>query len=253
MRDKAENPMEINAQGIYYKDLNDMIRKAVGSGEENFILRNVNGQRYIADGISKKISMEVYGVPGQDLGAFMKGPRVVVHGNAQDGVGNTMDVGKIVVEGMAGDVVGYGMRGGRIHIKSDVGYRVGIHMKAYQDKIPVIVIGGKAGDFLGEYMAGGVIILLGMFSQDAAKPIAGIFMGTGMHGGVIYVRGEVDPHQLGFGLIPKELDGEDQKSLKMYLKEYCEDLDIDLRKVFSVPFKKVVPFSHRPYGNIYAY
>ena len=42
------------------------------------------------------------------------------------------------------------MRGGEIFIKGDVGYRVGIHMKAYLDHQPKIVVGGKAGDFLGE-------------------------------------------------------------------------------------------------------
>ena len=54
------------------------------------------------------------------------------------------------------------MRGGEIYVKGNVGWRSGIHMKSYLEKFPVIVIGGKAGDFLGEYMAGGIIILLGL-------------------------------------------------------------------------------------------
>lgn len=135
--------MEIDARGIYYKDLNKMIRDAVEKGERSFVLRNVNGQRYIADGIEKKIKIDIYGTPGQDMAAFMKGPEIRVNGNAQDGLGNTMDNGKIVVDGLAGDIVGYAMRGGRIYIKGDVGYRVGIHMKAYKEKIPLIIIGGK--------------------------------------------------------------------------------------------------------------
>lgn len=245
--------MEIDAQSLYYKDLNDKIRKAVAGGEKEFILRNINGQRYIADGLDQEVNIEIYGVPGQDLAAFMKGPHVIVHDNVQDGIGNTMDAGKVIVKGMAGDVVGYGMRGGKIHVKGDVGYRVGIHMKAYRSKVPVIIIGGKAGDFLGEYMAGGVIILLGMYTRYPERPMAGIFLGTGMHGGVIYIRGEVESHQLGVGLTPKELDNEDEKKLKGYLEEYCNDFDLDLEEVLSRPFKKVVPFSHRPYGNMYAY
>ena len=60
------------------------------------------------------------------------------------------------------------MRGGRVHILKDVGYRVGIHMKSYNDNKPVLVAGGNAGDFFGEYMAGGVLILLGMFSDNPA-------------------------------------------------------------------------------------
>mgnify|MGYP002508363490 CR=1 FL=1 len=44
----------------------------------------------------------------------------------------------------------------------NAGYRAGIHMKAYKDKVPVMVIGGTAGSFLGEYQAGGVIVVLGL-------------------------------------------------------------------------------------------
>ena len=35
-------------------------------------------------------------------------------------------------------------------------------MKAYRNSFPVIVIGGCTGDFLGEYMAGGLIVVLGL-------------------------------------------------------------------------------------------
>ncbi len=246
--------MEIDARGIYYRDLNKMIRTAVADGERRVILKNVNGHRYLADGIEKKIRMDIYGTPGQDMAAFMKGPEIVVHGNAQDGVGNTMDDGKVAIEGMAGDIVGYGMRGGRIYIRGDVGYRVGIHMKAYKEKVPVIVIGGKAGDFLGEYMAGGVIILLGMFGADRnGRPPAGNFLGTGMHGGAIYVRGEVEPHRLGVGLKPGEATAEDMKAIRSYLKEFCQTFDLDLKDILGEKFYKIAPATHRPYGNMYAY
>lgn len=35
-------------------------------------------------------------------------------------------------------------------------------MKAYEEKVPVMVIGGSVGSFLGEYQAGGRIIVLGL-------------------------------------------------------------------------------------------
>jgi len=60
-------------------------------------------------------------------------------------------------------------------------------MKEYMEKKPIIVIGGKAGAFLGEYMAGGTIILLGIDIDDP-KNIVGSYCGTGMHGGTIYSR-----------------------------------------------------------------
>ena len=73
-----------------------------------------------------------------------------------------MNAGEIVVHGRCGDAAGYGMRGGRILIRDDVGYRAGIHMKAYENHEPVLVIGADAGSFLGEYLAGGLILVLGI-------------------------------------------------------------------------------------------
>ncbi|MCG7849336.1 MAG: hypothetical protein MIO93_09190 [ANME-2 cluster archaeon] len=78
-------------------------------------------------------------------------------------------------------------------------------MKEYKTQVPVIVPGGCAGDFYGEYMAGGVMILLGLGAGED-KPIAGDYLGTGMHDGVIFLRGEVEKHQLGAEVAVMELD-----------------------------------------------
>ena len=61
-------------------------------------------------------------------------------------------------------------------------------MKAYKEKAPVMVIGGTAGSFLGEYQAGGVIVVLGLEAKD--KKIVGFFPCTGMHGGKMFLRSE---------------------------------------------------------------
>ena len=125
----------------------------------------------------------------------MDGPEIEVHSNGQDSIGNTMNAGKVIIHGHAGDVIGYAMRGGKIFIKGDVGYRVGIHMKSYKDNVPYIVIGGCASNFFGEYMAGGVMVLLGIGNDG--QPVAGDYVGAGMHGGMIYVRGDIDDRYLG--------------------------------------------------------
>jgi glutamate synthase domain-containing protein 3 len=241
----------LDASGTYYRQLNEQIREAVVDGATNIVLKNVNGQRYIAGALEGDLNFEIQGVPGQDLCSFMRGPKVRVKANAQDGVGNTMDDGTIIIEGLAGDVVGYAMRGGKIFIKGDVGYRVGIHMKAYMEKLPVIVIGGKAGDFLGEYMAGGILLLLGMFSDKPTEPIAGRSLGTGMHGGVIYVRGEVPKEQIGPGLSAQPIDDADKAVIEGLVKEYARELDLDAKEILAADFVKIKPFSHRPYGNLY--
>ncbi len=246
--------MRIDATGLHYRDLNRSIREAIRRGEVRFELVGVNGQRYIADGLEGEVELRIYGTPGQDLAAFMNGPMVWVHGNAQDGVGNTMDAGKITVRGMAGDVVGYGMRGGVIHILGDVGYRVGIHMKSYKDKVPLIVVGGKAGDFLGEYMAGGRIVLLGMFGTSPPdRPISGNYLGTGMHGGTIYVRGGVDPYRLGRGLTSRPLEDGDMEFLDGTIRAFAQDFELDPGPILEAEFIKIQPDTHRPYGSMYAY
>ena len=108
-----------------------------------------------------------------------------------------------------------------------------------------------AGDFFGEYMAGGVLILLGMFSDDPEKPKHGFRFGTGMHGGVIYVRGAVDEGKLAMEVGVFELTAEDRKDLEEYLKDYCKDFKLDLKEVLKEKFVKIVPKSTRPYGNMY--
>ncbi len=244
---------EIDAKGIYYRKLNEMLREAVARGEKEILLKNVNGQYYIGDGIRQgDVKITIDGVPGNDLAAFMDGPTILVKDNAQDNIGNTMNAGKVVVEGHAGDVLGYGMRGGKLFVKGDVGYRIGIHMKGYKRQVPVIIAGGTAGDFFGEYMAGGILVLLGLGAENG-KPIVGDYLGSGMHGGAIFVRGEVDETRCGKEVGIMEPDEEDMKLLKSYLKEYCEDLGLDLEEVMKRPFKKLIPVSLRPYGNLYCY
>jgi glutamate synthase domain-containing protein 3 len=243
--------MEIDSKNLHYRDLNEQIRQAIRQGAKDILLQNVNGQRYIGDGIRGKIKIAIKGVPGNDLAAFMDGPTILASSNAQDAVANTMNGGKVVIHGDAGDVLGYGMRGGKLFVLGNVGYRVGIHMKSFKKHIPVIIVGGTARDFLGEYQAGGIIILLGM--ERDGKPLTGNYVGTGMHGGVIYLRGEVDPFQLGKEVSISPIDEKDEERLKLYLKEYCEDFDLSLDEVMEQKFIKLLPTHLRPYGKIYAY
>lgn len=68
------------------------------------------GQRFIAAGMSDK-TIEIYGIPGNALGAYLTGAEITVNGNAQDAVGDTMNAGRIIVRGDIGDTAGYAMRG----------------------------------------------------------------------------------------------------------------------------------------------
>lgn len=249
---RISNGVRIDAKGIYYKELNDLIHKAVDNGSEEIVLDNINGQRYIGGGLSGDVKIIVSGVPGNDLACFMDGPTIIINSNGQDGVGNTMNSGKVIVHGDAGDIVGHSMRGGKIYIKGDAGYRVGIHMKSYKDSYPVIIIGGTAGDFLGEYMAGGLIVVLGL-GRRKDEPIVGDYCATGMHGGRIYIRGKVGDYRYGKEVKVFKLNKDDEDKLNPYLAEFCKDFSLDLREVLKEGFTKIVPTTHRPYGRLYAY
>jgi glutamate synthase domain-containing protein 3 len=242
--------LRIDARGRHYRDLNREVREAVRRGEEEIILDGVNGQRYIGSGLKSDTQIIIRGVPGNDLAAFMRGPTIRVRSNAQDGVGNTMDEGKVVIDGDAGDIVGYAMRGGRIYVRGNVGYRAGIHMKSFNEKYPIIVVGASAGDFFGEYMAGGIMVVLGMENQNS--PV-GNYVGTGMHGGVIYIRGRVDPDQVGKEVGLCVANQEDLKRLTPLLEEYCLDFEFSMDEIMRRRFQKLTPQSSRPYGRLYAY
>jgi glutamate synthase domain-containing protein 3 len=247
---KVENEVwKINAEGMHYRDLNTLLRAICSNGAEKIEIHNVCGQRYIGTDLDAEVKIDIYGIPGNDLGAFMNGPEIEVHGNAQDGCGNTMNEGKIVVHGHAGDITGHSMRGGKIFVRDDVGYRVGIHMKEYQGKKPQLVIGGTAQDFLGEYMAGGVVVILGLNLCEGECCMAR-FVGTGMHGGVIYARGDI--LTLGKGTKVMKVGKRDMRTIEGLVKEYCEHFGVDYEKVMSVPFRKIVPLSKRPYGALYS-
>ena len=173
----------IDAANSDYKAVNEKLRNT----DEDCTIEGCCGQRFIAAGMSGK-NVTIHGIPGNALGAYLNDSHITVNGNAQDAVGDTMNEGKILIYGNIGDAAGYAMRGGKIYVQGNAGYRAGIHMKAYKEKIPVMIIGGCAGSFLGEYQAGGIIIVLGLHKNG--KSIVGNFPCTGMHGGKMFLRGD---------------------------------------------------------------
>jgi glutamate synthase domain-containing protein 3 len=249
---KASQAVSIDASGASFRELNARLREAISDGTQKIELRNVYGQRYIGTDLDKPVEIEIFGVPGNDLGAFMDGPRIIVHGNAQDGCGNTMNNGEIIVHGHAGDIIGLSARGGKIFVREDVGYRAAIHMKEFQDRKPVLVIGGTAQDFFGEYMAGGIVILLGLNLKEGESHKAR-FIGTGMHGGVIYLRGSVDDFQLGKEVGIAEIEEEDYQILRKFVGEFASHFGYDAGEILKHKFIKLFPLWLRPYGRLYAY
>ncbi len=244
--------VDIDAGGLHYRELNEKVRRAAEDGAREILLRNVRGQRYIGAGLASGLNITIEGVPGNDLACFMAGAGVVVRGNAQDGVANTMSAGRVAVHGHAGDVLGYSMRGGKVYVLGDAGYRVGIHMKAFRESVPVLVIGGKARDYLGEYMAGGILVVLGL-GAGKNESLAGDFLGTGMHGGDIFLRGPVDGCRLGKEVGQAEVDDAAWLDLQGHLCDFSREYGLDPGQFVKGDFTRLRPVSHRPYGKIYIY
>ncbi len=246
--------VEIEATGVYYRELNGQIRELARDGIRDIILRGVRGQRYLGAALDyDDLSLKIYGVPGEDLGFNLSGPTIEVFGHGQNAAANTMDRGKIIIHGMGGDALAYGMRGGKLFVRDDVGYRVGIHMKEYREKIPAVVIGGTSGDYLGEYMAGGLLILLNR--DNAAEMVAGNSdktLATGIHGGEIYIFGyEVPPYLTGPGAAIVEPTGDDRKKVAELVEEYCRYFDMEPTPLLERELVKIIPAGNRPFAKFY--
>jgi glutamate synthase domain-containing protein 3 len=236
--------MIINAEGVYFKDLNQQVRE---SAEADIVIDRCFGQRFIASGLGGK-NIVINGTPGNALAAYLDGSSIIVNGNVQDAVGDTMDEGLVVVHGSAGDALGYSMRGGKIYVRDNSGYRTGIHMKQYKEKKPVIIVGGGAGSFLGEYMAGGIIIVLGLYG-DAT--VIDQFTGAGMHGGKIFIRSQALPSGLPPQVAVSEATAEDLAEITGYIEEYTQYFALDYAAVMQGHFYLLKPNAHNPYTKLY--
>ena len=237
----------VQANLTYYQQVNERVRAL---DDSEITIENVIGQRYLGCGSSGR-TITIHGTPGNSLGQYLRGSTIEVFGNAQEAVGDTMDEGDIIVHGNVGDACGYGMRGGHIFIEGDCGYRGGIHMKAYEQHFPVIVIGGKAGSFLGEYQAGGLILVLGI-GLDGAYP-AGNFCGTGMHGGKIVLRCDQAPTGLPHQVLVSPAGKADLDSIAPYIEAYCRHFGGDASTLLSQQYYVLSPNPDAGYHQLYTY
>ena len=243
--------VRIDAQGLHYTPLNQQVRAAVAKGATGIVIDHVLGQRFIGDGLrGDGVTITVNGVPGGDLGMFMSGPTIIVNGNADHAPGNTMDSGKIIIHGSAGDAVAHSMRGGRVYVRDNIGYRGGIHMKQYMEKRPILVVGGAARAFFGESMAGGLSIVLG---RDGVLPISERGLGSGIHGGEIFIRGTVDEKYLGVGARQLPATADQKAMIAPIIQDFADAFGIDAAPLLASEYTRVAPASARPFANKYTW
>jgi hypothetical protein len=233
----------IDASGMDFTVLNELLRAEAGSVE----LHGCLGQRFIGAGMSNR-KISIHGVPGNALGAYLNGGTIEVFGNAQDAVGDTMNAGTILVHGSIGDTAGYAMRGGKIYVRGDAGYRTGIHMKAYQEHLPVIIIGGRAGTFLGNIRpAASSTCWVCTPTAGPSSPISPARGCTGKAVSAFSLRGRA-LSQTGDG---PPAAPEDLGEIAAYLREYCGLFGLDCKAILDAPFTVVTPDSANPYQQMY--
>ncbi len=200
----------LDGSGVGFSDINEFLRTAYRSGSEAVRIDNASGQRYIGigfstrqeDGTRRKFKVEINGYPGNCLANLNDGVSYEVHGNVADDLADTMHAGSVVVHGSARDVAGQTLQGGHIFVRGSVGNRAGIQMREYKQAKPFLIVGETADDYLGEYMAGGILAVLNLSNSD--RPV-GKFVATGLVGGTLYIRGKVDPAQVGLPPDPEDI------------------------------------------------
>ncbi|MBD3839332.1 MAG: glutamate synthase large subunit, partial [Epsilonproteobacteria bacterium] len=129
----------------------------------------------------KAINLNLEGIAGQSLGAFLiNGINIHIDGAANDYVGKGMSGGRIVItskkflenNSLAGNTCLYGATGGKLYVAGEVGERFGVRNSG-----ATAVVEGT-GDHPCEYMTGGRVVILGN---------TGINFGAGMTGGVAFI------------------------------------------------------------------
>ena len=239
--------MRINALGMYYQQLNEAVRSC---SDRHIIIDQLCGQRYIAAAEKDRL-FTLHGTPGNGLAQYMDGATVEVFGNCQEAVGDTMNSGEVIIHGSCGDACAYGMRGGRILIEGDVGYRAGVHMKAHLTQCPVLIVGGRAGSFLGEYLAGGLIAVL-CIGANGAYPCR-FFCGTGMHGGKIILRCDEAPNGLPRQVLVREASEADLCELAPHVEAYCTHFGGDARALLAQTYYVLTPNPEAGYKRMYTF
>ena len=81
----------------------------------------------------------------------------------------------------------------------------------------------------------------------------GRYCATGMHGGTLYVRGDVPGNRVAKGIAAEAADQDDRDLLRELLTPYCGHFGLSVEELVGSPFIRLVSTTTRPYGQLYAY
>jgi len=175
--------------------LEERIQAAVEKGERRIEVaaygqHGIGGRLWKAG--SDPLHIRVTGHSGQRLGSMgFSNTYIETTGPASDDVGWLNAGADIVVRGHAGNGVANAMAQGRVRVAGSIGAR-GMTMTKHNPRFepPELWVLGSAGDYFGEFMAGGVAVICGVEAQTPGN-ILGYRPLVGMVSGRVFFRG---PH-----------------------------------------------------------
>ncbi|MBU0465447.1 MAG: pyridine nucleotide-disulfide oxidoreductase, partial [Proteobacteria bacterium] len=185
------------------------------AGNEKIIIRitGQSGQRAGSLGTANT-RIEVMGPASDDIGWLNAGSEIIVHGNASNGVMNGAAQGKVFIGG-------------------SIGAR-GMTMTKRNPRFepPELWVLGTAGDYFGEFMAGGIAVICGQ-DADTQDQILGYRPLVGMVGGKVFVRGSVKGFSQNDAKLSR-LNDEEWNWLLIHLGVFLENINKkDLLTSFS--------------------
>ena len=175
--------------------IEEQIQAAVEQGHRNLRIEaygqhGIGGRLWRAG--NETVHIEIIGQPGQRVGSMgFANTSIEVHGPASDDVGWLNAGAEIVVHGNVGNGCANAMAQGQIYVAGNIGAR-GMTMTKQNPRFdpPELWILGSAGDYFGEFMAGGIAVICGYEAQNSEN-ILGYRPFVGMVGGKVFFRG---PH-----------------------------------------------------------
>lgn len=212
-----EEAVQIDAQGLEFREVNRQIKQALADGVRDITVLNPGAKHNLGVGILQPCRLTFEGSCGYFAVGLIDGPTVRIKGRVGWALAENMMDGEVVVEGSAGSCAGAAVRGGTLVVKSNVGARTGISQKGGD-----IVVGGDAGFITGFMMQKGRIVVCG----DVGRAT-----GDSMYDGEIFVGGKIA--SLGTDAVFAEVDEVDRLWLDETFARYGLEQPPEWRKIVS--------------------
>lgn len=192
-------------------ELRDANARLQGEAGGFFRIVNPRGAHALACGLDSEIEVEIEGHTGYYCAGMNQKAKVVVKGNAGQGVAENMMSGEVRVTGDVSQSAGATAHGGLLVIEGNAAARCGISLKGAD-----IVVKGNVGHMSMFMAQAGTLVVLGD---------AGDALGDSLYEAQIYVRGSAA--NLGADCIEKEMREEHREKLRALLEQAgCADVEV---------------------------